>query len=65
MKEEQETLRDVFAGLCAMGLIIRGIPNESVASKAYDFADRLMEERSADRVGLPAIKKRQKTKEPT
>jgi hypothetical protein len=63
MKEEQETLRDVFAGLCAMGLIIRGIPNESVASKAYDFADRLMEERSADRVGLPAIKKRQKTKE--
>jgi len=65
MKEEQETLRDVFAGLCAMGLIIRGVPNESVATKAYDFADRLMEERSADRVGLPAIKKRQKTKEPT
>ena len=63
MKEEKETLRDVFAGLCAMGLIIRGIPDGSIASKAYDLADQLMEERNADRVGLPAIKKRQKTKE--
>jgi hypothetical protein len=55
---EKETLRDVFAGMCALGLIMRGVPNESVASEAYEMADRLMEERIPDRVGLPAIKKR-------
>jgi len=53
-----ETLRDVFAGLCAMALIMRGVPDEDVADSAYAMADRLMEARDPEPVGLPAIKKR-------
>ncbi len=58
MSEGNETLRDVFAGLCAMALIMRGVPDDDVADSAYAMADRLMDARDPEPVGLPAIKKR-------
>lgn len=61
MSNGTETLRDVFAGMCAMALIMRGMPDDTVPAKAYEMADRLMEAREPETVGLPAIKRR-KTK---
>lgn len=58
---DKETLRDLFAGLCAMAFIMRGVRDESVPEQAYNMADSLMDARDPDVVGLPAIKKR-KTK---
>ena len=55
---DKETLRDVFAGLAAMALIMRGVPEENVPTMAYDMADRLMEARDPEPVGLPAIKRK-------
>lgn len=55
---DKETLRDVFAGLCAMAFIMRGVPDDTVADQAYDMADRLMEARDPEPIGLPAIKRR-------
>jgi len=54
---EQETLRDVFAGLCAMAFIMRGVPDDEVSDKSYDMADKLMEARMP-KAGLQALKKR-------
>lgn len=58
MSDGQETLRDVFAGMCAMALIMRGVPDDTVPSKSYEMADKLMEARDPNPVGLPAIKRR-------
>jgi len=58
MSNSTETLRDVFAGMCAMALIMRGVPDETVPTKAYEMADRLMETREPETAGLPAIKRR-------
>jgi hypothetical protein len=58
MSDNTETLRDVFAGMCALALIMRGIPDDAVPTKSYEMADRLMEARDPDPVGLPAIKRR-------
>lgn len=55
---DKETLRDLFAGLCAMALIMRGVSDDSVPNQAYDMADRLMDARDPDVVGLPAIKRK-------
>lgn len=58
MSDGTETLRDVFAGMCAMALIMRGVPDETVPAKSYEMADKLMEAREPQTVGLPAIKRR-------
>ena len=58
MSESTDTLRDVFAGMCAMALIMRGVPDEIVPAKSYEMADRLMDARDPDPVGLRAIKRR-------
>jgi len=55
---EQETLRDVFAGMCAMALIMRGVPDDLVPAKSYEMADQLLDARDPEPVGLPAIKRR-------
>lgn len=61
MSDNTETLRDVFAGMCALALIMRGVPDETVPAKAYEMADQLMEAREPETAGLTAIKRR-KTK---
>lgn len=55
---DKETLRDMFAGMCAMAFIMRGVPDDAVPEQAYEMADRLMDTRDPDVAGLPAIKKR-------
>ena len=58
---DKEDLRNIFAGLSAMAFIMRGMPDDDVPARSYEMADRLIEARNPDPIGLPAIK-RKKTK---
>ena len=53
-----DDLRNIFAGLSAAALIIRGVPDDDVPQKAYDMADKLLEAKDQLPAGLPALKKK-------
>lgn len=57
-ESNEEDLRNIFAGLSAMALIIRGVPDDDVPSKAYEMADKLIEAKDPVQIGLPALKRR-------
>jgi hypothetical protein len=63
-----EDLRDLFAGLALMGLTSRGVMDNSeprVAKWCYVLADAMIEAKYAQpEVGIAAVKKPRKTKEP-
>lgn len=54
---DNEDLRNVFAGLCAMALIMRGLPDDDVPSKAFEMADKLIKAKDIPQAGLATLKK--------
>jgi hypothetical protein len=63
--QDKEYLRDLIAMFAMNGIIARGglhpelMPEESMARRAYEVADAMLEARNEkETVGLPAIKKR-------
>ena len=61
----EEDLRDCFAMFTLCGIVMRGIGDdviEDVASNAYKMADAMLEARKGTSVGLPAIKRKARTK---
>jgi hypothetical protein len=61
----EQDLRDCFAMFAMNGIIARGglhpelMPEESMARRAYEVADAMIEARKPEEtIGLPAIKKR-------
>ena len=67
--QDQEYLRDLFAGFAMMGIVSRGINDEvveKVAENAYVMADAMIEARDKKEIyaekGITAIKKRTTTR---
>jgi len=62
--QDREYLRDLIAMFAMNGIIARGglhpelMPEEAMARRSYEVADAMLEARSQETVGLPAIKKR-------
>jgi hypothetical protein len=61
-----EDLRDLFAGLALQGMVGLGITHPDQAAKfCYTMADAMIEAKYATpEVGIAAVKKPRKTKEP-
>lgn len=53
-----DELRNIFAGISAIALMIRGVPDDDVPIKAYEMADKLIAAKDISPVGLPALKKK-------
>jgi hypothetical protein len=45
MDKELESLRDLYAGLAMLGLIMKGVYREEIARISFDIADSMLEER--------------------
>jgi len=52
--KELESLRDLYAGLAMVGLILKGVSRDNLAFIAYDFADSMLEERTGK--GIVSVK---------
>jgi hypothetical protein len=56
-------MRDLFAGLAMVGLLVKNGYNMSISTQAYVLADEMLLERSKDpqeEIGIAAITKRKK-----
>lgn len=53
-----DELRNIFAGMSAMALMIRGVPDDDIPIQAYEMADKLIRAKDLPPVGLPALKKK-------
>ena len=56
--EDRSNLRDLHAGFAMIGLIMRGEPPHTVASKAYLYADDMQEARDSHGAGIVSVKRR-------
>ena len=54
----EPTLRDLFAGLAAVGLLMRHGAEGFYAEEAFEVADKLIAERQPDDEGLAKLAKR-------
>jgi hypothetical protein len=65
-EQDKEMLRDVFAGLALVGLIVRyrGEDTESASLTAYEYADEMMKAREAKEPesGIVAVKPKRRVK---
>ena len=52
--KELESLRDLYAGLAMVGLILKGVSRDNLAFIAYDFADSMLVERTGK--GIVSVK---------
>jgi len=53
--KELESLRDLYAGLAMLGLVIsQSVSRDNLAFVAYDFADSMLEERTGK--GIVSVK---------
>ena len=52
--KELESLRDLYAGLAMVGLIMKGVSRDHLVFLAYDFADSMLEERTGK--GIVSVK---------
>jgi hypothetical protein len=63
-EQDKEMLRDVFAGLALVGLIVRyrGEDTESASISAYEYADEMMKAREGKEPesGIVAVKPKRK-----
>ena len=55
--DDLELIRDFAAFFAMNGLLADGV-RDDVAHKSYEYADKMMKERSGSSVGLPQIKRR-------
>jgi hypothetical protein len=64
----EQDLRDCFAMFALNGIIVRGglhpelMPEEAIARRAYEVADAMIQARKLETIGLPAIKRKARTK---
>jgi hypothetical protein len=64
----EQDLRDCFAMFALNGIIVRGglhpelMPEESMARRAYEVADAMIQARKPKEAGLTAIKRKGKSK---
>jgi hypothetical protein len=59
----EQDLRDCFAMFAMNGLLSNGLTDYSVATVAYKIADQMLEARKPqETIGLPAIKRKAKSK---
>jgi hypothetical protein len=59
----EEDLRDCFAMFAMIGLFTKGIGmTEESAKQCWDAADLMLENRKPETIGLPAIKRKVRTK---
>jgi hypothetical protein len=59
----EQDLRDVFAMFALLGIIINDKAlDDRAPHRAYLMADLALEARSAEKVGLPAIKRKARSK---
>jgi hypothetical protein len=58
--EDRSNLRDLHAGFAMIGLIMRGEPSHTVATKAYLYADEMQEARDSHGAGIVSVKRRTK-----
>jgi hypothetical protein len=66
-EQDKEMLRDVFAGLALVGLIVRyrGEDTESASISAYEYADEMMKAREGKEEpesGIVAVKPKRRVK---
>lgn len=65
-EQDKEMLRDVFAGLALVGLIVRyrGEDTESASISAYEYADEMMKARETKEPesGIVAVKPKRRAK---
>ena len=64
-EQDKEMLRDVFAGLALVGLIVRykGETTESASLTAYEYADEMMKAREPkEEAGIVAVKPKRRVK---
>jgi hypothetical protein len=52
--KELESLRDLYAGLAMIGLIMKGVSRDHLAFLSFDFADSMLEERTGK--GIVSVK---------
>ena len=61
--QDKEYLRDLLAGFAMCGLLMRGDNNLiDIPAGAYALADHMLEVRNPETIGLPAIKRKVRTK---
>jgi len=66
-QDDKEMLRDVFAGLALVGIIIKygGEDTESASLTAYEYADQMMlarETEEPEEAGIVAVKPKRRAK---
>ena len=64
-EQDKEYLRDLLAGFASLRIGLDGTKEVMLASaeRCYDFADAMLEAReSRETIGLPAIKRKARTK---
>jgi hypothetical protein len=52
--KELESLRDLYAGLAMIGLIMKGVSRDRLAFLSFDFADSMLEARTGK--GIVSVK---------
>lgn len=66
-EQDKEMLRDVFAGLALVGIIVKygGEDTESASITAYEYADQMMkarEPKEPEEAGIVAVKPKRRVK---
>jgi hypothetical protein len=54
MDKELESLRDLYAGLAMLGLIMKNVYRDEIAGIAFNIADSMLEARTAK--GIVSVK---------
>lgn len=62
--QDKEMLRDIFAGLALVGIVIKygGEDTESASITAYEYADQMMKAREIEEGGIVAVKPKRRVK---
>ena len=55
MDKELESLRDLYAGLAMLGLIMKNVYRDEIARISFDIADSMLEARTA-KEGIVSVK---------